>query len=49
MAKTNSFLSANERTLGPKIAKKQPSRVFELEIATRQAPPVARCAGLGKT
>jgi hypothetical protein len=49
MLKTNSFLSINERKLGPKIAKNQPLRVSEPEIATRQAPPVARSAGLGKT
>ena len=45
MLKTNSLLSANERELGPKIAKRQPSREIELEIATPQASSTAHYGG----
>jgi hypothetical protein len=49
MPKTNSFLSANERNSGPKSGKNGLFCVFEPGIATRQAPPGARYAGLEKT
>jgi hypothetical protein len=49
MLKTNSILRATERNAGPKSGKKQPLRILEPEMATRQAPPATSYAGLEKT